>query len=348
MQVFLVGGAVRDQLLGLPVHERDWVVVGATPGELQQQGYRPVGKDFPVFLHPQTHEEYALARTERKSGKGHRGFTFYTDPDVTLEQDLQRRDLTINAMAQSESGELVDPYHGQRDLHARQLRHVSAAFSEDPLRVFRVARFAAQLGQFHFQVAAQTLTLMREIVACGQCQHLSQERIWSETEKALHSTHPGYYFTVLDNCDALTCIGTISGHNIAQLQQTSATEPLIRWAVVTCGAQIVLTTPKVYQQYHQLISRHHHSLAQWPTLSADDKLILMEQLDYLRKPKRFTHLLISAQIIHQLQFDHNIQPLYQAIKTIDYASLARQYQGKALQQAIREARRQVILSFQMR
>lgn len=342
MQVYLVGGAVRDQLLGLPVHERDWVVVGATPAELQQQGYRPVGKDFPVFLHPQTHEEYALARTERKSGQGHQGFTFYAAPDVTLEQDLQRRDLTINAMAQAQSGELIDPHHGQQDLKVRQLRHVSDAFSEDPLRVFRVARFAAKLGQFAFTVAPETLTLMREIVVSGECQHLSQERLWAETEKALRTSHPANYFTVLAQCGALNMIGSITPEHIQQLQQVNRTEPLILWAIVTCGADITLATPKAYQQYHQLISRHHQALAQWPTLNADEKLALMEQVDCFRKPERFADLLTAAQVIHQVQFAYDIPALQQALKTIDYAGLAKQHQGEALQQAVRKARKHVI------
>jgi len=342
MQIYLVGGAVRDQLLGLPVCECDWVVVGATPAQLQHQGYRPVGKDFPVFLPPNTHEEYALARTERKSGKGHQGFTFHADPAVTLEQDLQRRDLTINAIAQSQSGELIDPYHGQRDLQARQLRHVSTAFREDPLRVFRVARFAAKLGVFDFQVAPETLELMREIVASGSCQHLSQERIWAETEKALHTTHPALYFNVLSQCSALTMIGTLPDTNMTYLCQNEDTKPLVRWAVVTCGAKLALATPKIYQQYHKLISQHHTALAQWPTLCAYEKLILIEQLDLLRNPQRFTHLLSAAQAIHQKYFEDDIQPIYKALKAIDYKALAKQYQGTTLQQAIREIRQTVI------
>ena len=342
MQTYLVGGAVRDQLLGLAVHERDWVVVGASPMQLQQLGYRPVGKDFPVFLHPKTHEEYALARTERKSGKGHQGFTFFADPTVTLEQDLKRRDLTINAIAQSESGELIDPYHGQDDLQARQLRHVSDAFSEDPLRVFRVARFAAKLGQFDFHIAPDTMALLRTIVASNECNHLSQERIWAETEKALHTTHPANYFKALAECGALSLVGNIPAENIAQLAHSTITDPLIRWAVVTSECEIILSTPKTYQQYHRLISQYHQALAQWPTLDADDKLTLTEQLDLMRKPTRFSHLLIAAQAIHQVTFDDDIQPLHQALKAIDYTSLAKQYQGTSLQEAIRDARRQAI------
>jgi len=203
MQIYLVGGAVRDKLLGRPVVERDWVVVGARPEELLSQGYQQVGKDFPVFLHPQTHEEYALARTERKSGHGYTGFSFETAPTVTLEEDLQRRDLTINAMAEDENGRLIDPYNGLADLKAKQLRHVSDAFSEDPLRVLRVARFAARYASFGFEVAADTLALMRKITASGELTHLTPERVWKETEKALTEQHPEVYFQVLRDCNAL-------------------------------------------------------------------------------------------------------------------------------------------------
>lgn len=177
MEIYLVGGAVRDRLLGLPVTERDWVVVGATPQAMRELGFRPVGKDFPVFLHPKTGEEYALARTERKSAPGHTGFVFHAAPEVTLEEDLRRRDLTINAIAESARGELIDPYGGRRDLERRVLRHVSDAFVEDPLRVLRVARFAARFAALGFRVAPETLGLMRAIAASGELEHLSAERI---------------------------------------------------------------------------------------------------------------------------------------------------------------------------
>lgn len=173
MKIYLVGGAVRDALLGLPVKDKDWVVVGATPQEMLDAGYQQVGRDFPVFLHPQTHEEYALARTERKSGSGYTGFTCYAAPDVTLEADLQRRDLTINALARDDDGQIIDPYHGRRDLEARLLRHVSPAFGEDPLRVLRVARFAARYAHLSFRIADETLALMREMTAAGELEHLT-------------------------------------------------------------------------------------------------------------------------------------------------------------------------------
>ncbi|WP_336769255.1 multifunctional CCA addition/repair protein [Pantoea endophytica] len=203
MKTFLVGGAVRDALLRLPVKDRDWVVVGATPDAMLAEGYQQVGRDFPVFLHPRSREEYALARTERKSGNGYTGFVTQFAPDVTLEQDLQRRDLTINAIAQSDSGELIDPYGGQRDLAKRQLRHVSAAFNEDPLRVLRVARFAARFAHLNFRIADETQALMREMAVSGELAHLTAERVWKETEKALLTRNPQVYFQVLRDCGAL-------------------------------------------------------------------------------------------------------------------------------------------------
>ncbi|MDR6348982.1 multifunctional CCA addition/repair protein [Pantoea leporis] len=203
MKTFLVGGAVRDALLRLPVKDRDWVVVGATPDAMLADGYQQVGRDFPVFLHPRSREEYALARTERKSGNGYTGFVTQFAPDVTLEQDLQRRDLTINAIAQSDSGELIDPYGGQRDLAKRQLRHVSTAFNEDPLRVLRVARFAARFAHLNFRIADETQALMREMAVSGELAHLTAERVWKETEKALLTRNPQVYFQVLRDCGAL-------------------------------------------------------------------------------------------------------------------------------------------------
>jgi tRNA nucleotidyltransferase (CCA-adding enzyme) len=203
MKTYLVGGAVRDRLLGLPVNERDWVVVGATPAELQAQGFRSVGKDFPVFLHPETKEEHALARTERKTAKGYHGFEFVTAADVTLEEDLKRRDLTINAIAEDEAGRLVDPYGGAADLKARSLRHVSPAFSEDPVRVLRAARFAARFAPLGFTVAPETLALMRGMVDSGEVDALVPERVWQETLKALNCERPSIYFEVLRECGAL-------------------------------------------------------------------------------------------------------------------------------------------------
>jgi tRNA nucleotidyltransferase (CCA-adding enzyme) len=206
MQVYLVGGAVRDSLLGRPVKERDWVVVGASPQELERQGFVPVGREFPVFLHPQTHEEYALARLERKVAPGYRGFTTQFSPDVTLEEDLRRRDLTINAMAETPSGEIVDPYGGRCDLEARLLRHVSDSFVEDPVRVLRVARFAARYAELGFRVAEETVALMRTMTDSGELTALVPERVWQETERALGESRPDVFFETLRECGALQVI----------------------------------------------------------------------------------------------------------------------------------------------
>lgn len=206
MQIFKVGGAVRDQLLGRTIKDIDWVVVGATPELMRSKGFRPVGDDFPVFLHPETGEEYALARTERKSGHGYGGFTFHTSPNVTLEEDLLRRDLTVNAMAQAADGTLYDPYGGQQDLADRVLRHVSPAFAEDPLRVLRVARFAARYAYLGFRVADETMQLMRQLAESGELQHLTAERIWQEFSRALMEDNPEVFIQVLRDCGALKAL----------------------------------------------------------------------------------------------------------------------------------------------
>lgn len=206
VKIYLVGGAVRDQLLGRLVKERDWVVVGATPEAMLALGYRPVGKDFPVFLHPETHEEYALARTERKIGPGYHGFACTASPDVTLEEDLKRRDLTINAIAQTPSGDIIDPYGGVQDIQDRVLRHVSPAFVEDPVRILRLARFAARYSGLGFYVAPETRVLMQQMVMQGEVDHLVAERVWQELERALGEAEPGQFFEVLRSCSALAVI----------------------------------------------------------------------------------------------------------------------------------------------
>ncbi len=206
MKTYLVGGAVRDRLLNIAVDEQDWVVVGCSPKDMLDAGYRPVGKDFPVFIHPTSGEEYALARTERKMGPGHGDFSFHTSSDVTLEEDLSRRDFTINAIAQDDNGELIDPYNGQGDLNARVLRHVSDAFVEDPLRVLRGARFAARFKHLGFTIAEETAQMMKHIVTSGELEHLSAERVWQETLKGLSEGSPRSYIEVLRECGALAVL----------------------------------------------------------------------------------------------------------------------------------------------
>lgn len=206
MKTFLVGGAIRDSLLNYPVIEKDWVVIGETPESMLKRGFRPVGKDFPVFLHPQTHDEYALARTERKTAHGYKGFAIHASPEVTLEQDLIRRDLTINAIAMDEQGSLIDPYNGKQDLDNRIFRHISPAFSEDPVRVLRIARFAARYSHLGFSIANETLQLMKQMVSNGETDYLVAERVWAELYKALCEKTPSAFFYTLKECNALESI----------------------------------------------------------------------------------------------------------------------------------------------
>jgi tRNA nucleotidyltransferase (CCA-adding enzyme) len=234
MQIYLVGGAVRDELLGLKPTERDWVVVGAHPDRLRDQGYRQVGKDFPVFLHPETGEEYALARTERKTGPGYHGFSFHAAPDVTLEQDLARRDLTINAMARTEDGRLIDPFGGRNDLDRRLLRHVSPAFAEDPVRILRVARFAARYAGMGFGVAPETEALMHDMVTSGEVAHLVPERVWAETARALCEPEPGRYIQVLRDCGALARV-------LPEIDRLfGVPQPARHHPEIDCGAHLLL------------------------------------------------------------------------------------------------------------
>ena len=232
MEIYLVGGAVRDTLLGIAVKERDWVVVGATKKDLIELGYKQVGSDFPVFLHPETKEEYALARTERKSGTGHKGFSFDTQPNVTLEEDLRRRDLTINAMAQSEDGSLIDPFNGQKDLKNKLLKQVSDAFQEDPLRVFRVARFATKLKHLGFSIDRKTMNTMNKLSLSGELETLPKERIWQETYKALQENNPTEYFRVLIESKAILGLKNIQKIDLDmfELITSKIPSPKLRWA----------------------------------------------------------------------------------------------------------------------
>jgi tRNA nucleotidyltransferase (CCA-adding enzyme) len=306
MQIYLVGGAVRDELLGLPARERDWVVVGARPEDLLARGFKPVGKDFPVFLHPQTSEEYALARTERKTGPGYRGFETLFSPDVTLEQDLERRDLTINAIAKDpDGGALIDPFNGQRDLRERTLRHVSPAFVEDPVRVLRVARFAARFAALGFKVAPETLDLMREIAARGELEALVSERVWQETQRALELPAPARFFEVLREANALPVIfpelqalfgvpqperwhpEIDSGiHTLMVLEQAAklSDDPVVRFAALTHDLGKGTTPP-----------------SEWPSHIAHEQrgVGLVEGLcDRLRIPNAFRELAVLVSRYH--------------------------------------------------
>lgn len=310
MKYYLVGGAVRDQLLGYPYSERDWVVVGATPEQMLALGFKPVGKDFPVFLHPDTNEEYALARTERKSGRGYHGFVCYSSPDVTLEEDLARRDLTINAIARADDGELIDPYGGRADLEQRVLRHVAPAFAEDPLRVLRVARFAARYFHLGFRVAAETLALMRDIVASGEITHLVAERVWKEMARALLEPDPEIFFQVLRDCDALQALlpqladaaSPATWSALLRSAQTQQPAP-VRFAVLCAelpAAAVVslcehLKTPNEFRDLAVLVNGQRHAVASAD--SAQRALQILEQSDALRRPERFSQFLDACRIL---------------------------------------------------
>ena len=303
METYLVGGAVRDALLGVPVRERDWVVVGSTPEEMLRLGYRQVGRDFPVFLHPQTNEEYALARTERKVGPGHTGFVCHAGPDVSLEDDLRRRDLTVNAIAQASDGTLIDPWSGAADLAARRLRHVSVAFVEDPLRVFRVARFAAQLGAFGFRVEPETLWLMTDMCRNDVIAELAPERIWQEVIKALATASPGTFFEVLSSCGGMSRwfaeLGSVRG--LAQFVNERArrlADPLDRFGALgwLVGENEVvalserLRSPNEHRRLALDVARHGRTLVGWRTIGAETVLDAMKAAGGVRQPEWFSRL----------------------------------------------------------
>lgn len=310
MDVYLVGGYVRDTLLNLNPVERDYVVVGATPETMIQQGFQPVGQDFPVFLHPKTKEEYALARTEKKIAPGHKGFTFHTDLSVRLEDDLRRRDLTINAIAQDNQGQLYDPYGGQNDLHNRILRHVSPAFAEDPLRVLRVARFQAKLHHLGFHIAEETLVFMQELSHSGELKTLSKERIWDETYKALQTPHPERYFETLAQCDALTslfekefkpnwaCTYQLQQHILRCKPSQRPALYLLSSAVDLCFSDLGDGPFVSYSSWLELLATHFKSL-------------IKQYIDVFHLPKAYQDVLHIAQLSfilsEQLQPWQNLQ-----------------------------------------
>ena len=287
MEIYLVGGAVRDKLLGLPIRERDWVVVGASPQDMLDQGFKQVGKEFPVFLHPETKEEYALARTERKTGHGYRGFAFHTTADVKLEEDLKRRDLTINAMAETVDGTLIDPYHGQQDLDAGLLRHVSPAFAEDPVRILRIARFAAQFGKWGFKVAHSTNKLMREMVDNGEINHLVPERVWAELVKALATDSPQKFFAVLHACNALAILFPEIEREYAS--QTQAHNGRAKIAALDAVQASVSHSKDTCVRFSVLIWALGHDLTQELRLRQTQNLCRR-----LRVPNDYTQLALSA------------------------------------------------------
>ncbi len=352
MKIYLVGGAVRDHLLNLPVTERDWVVVGATVNDMLQQGFRSVGKDFPVFLHPKSNEEYALARTERKVRRGYTGFDFDTSQHVTLEEDLKRRDLTINAMAETPDGKLVDPYHGQQDLQNKILRHVSSAFVEDPVRILRVARFAARYAELGFKVAPETIELMRQMVLSGEVDALVPERVWKEFEKALGEPHPEQFFQALADCDALPVLFPELG------MDTAGMKALAKAAKVTKDTQVRFAAlvhdlpesevkklceryrvPNDYRDLAVLVTREgnfhfynnfsiHQSSKEFHLQGAEifSKKILrfFLDLDAFRREERFEKFLLTCEICSKQSSSEILKQCYSVAKAVNAKELMNQ------------------------
>jgi tRNA nucleotidyltransferase (CCA-adding enzyme) len=355
VDVYLVGGAVRDELLGREPAERDWVVVGSSPEELTALGYRQVGRDFPVFLHPTTREEYALARTERKSGPGHLGFVCHAGPDVTLEQDLLRRDLTINAMARDPERTLVDPFGGAGDLAARVLRHVSDAFVEDPLRLFRVARFAAQLPDF--TVAPETRELLRRMAAGNELAELSAERVWGELEKALAAPAPQRFFEVLADADAwLPWFAEFLHHNPAHLRVRATAPPEARFATYCSGLSVDavsalsqrLHAPRRFQRLAEVVVVWKDVLAQWHTRDAAEVLDGLTAIGAFASNRDAEVALAVIESVGTTALDE-LRVAMQHAAAIRAADVAdRGLEGPAIGAAIREARERVIVAAQRR
>lgn len=305
MKIYLVGGAVRDKLLKRKIKERDWVVVGSTPQEMLARGFKQVGKDFPVFLHPKTHEEYALARTERKTGKGYTQFHCYFDPSVTLEEDLKRRDLTINAIAQTLNGKLIDPYDGIKDLKQKVLRHSSEAFTEDPVRILRVARFAARFGDF--KVDPETNALMQQMLKNGEADALVPERVWQELERALQEPHPERFFIVLKNCHVLKKLfPEIARHFAGTMKALKlGKNSVIRFAALLhhltpAAIKNFCTRYRVSRKYSELAfltAKYKKQFKRATRLSTPQLLNLLMTLDAYRRPERFYDLLNAAAIL---------------------------------------------------
>ena len=359
LRVYIVGGAVRDELLGLPAGDRDWVVVGATPQQMVARGFLPVGEDFPVFLHPVTREEYALARTERKSGRGYKGFTFYTGTDVTLEQDLRRRDLTVNAIAREPEGALVDPLHGVADLRQHVLRHVGPAFAEDPVRILRLARFAARFAAF--SVAPQTLALCRAMVAAGEADALVPERVWKEVARGLMTAAPARMLEVMEQTESLPRVmpglevtarvrGALDAAAHAGLPLAS------RYALMcldSSGARAALAArmrvPSECADYARLLPEVLQGLdvvreaAGDLPARAEAMLLLLERCDAIRKPDRFIALLQAVALLTPVDTAAWGLAL-QAVRGVDAGAIARACQGDAgrIKPAVRAARLQAL------
>lgn len=360
MEVYLVGGAVRDELLGRKIKERDYVVVGATADQLLQQGFVQVGKDFPVFLHPKTKEEYALARTERKQGQGYTGFTCEFSADVTLEDDLRRRDLTVNAIAKADDGSLIDPYNGKLDLDNRILRHVSDAFSEDPLRILRVARFAARYHYLGFTIADETKTLLKNMISQGELNTLTPERIWLECEKSLSDGAFAEFLQTLYSLNALPSISNAlaSSWTSDKYQQIKAryeyansqkvTEPSLLFCQATsdlCRDSIITLTTSIRVPNDvrdmALYLQQHLATLKDEQLNSSELLALCNQLDLWRRPERFSALLKAAEIANcgPLKRQHTLVSATEAAKKISPQQfIAQGIKGADIKTALEQAR----------
>ena len=336
MKVYTVGGAVRDELLGLPVKERDYVVVGVTPEEMVRQGYKPVGKDFPVFLHPTTHEEYALARTERKSGRGYRGFTVYASPEVTLEEDLRRRDLTINAMAKGDDGTLVDPFQGRKDLSDGVLRHVSEAFAEDPVRILRVARFAARFG---FRVADETMQLMKQMVGSGETDYLVPERVWQEFSKGLAEAHPEKMFDVLEQCGLRqTLLPEIASTPRKWPSSVPARFAVLTWPLQEGQVSALsgrLRAPSEVRELALTASRCRNKLR---SSTPEGLLELFKSADAFRRPERFAELLEVARFADPGVDRAALERALHLASAVDAGEIAKRATGAEIARLVDEAR----------
>lgn len=371
MKIYLVGGAVRDELLGLPIKERDWVVVGATIDDMLREGYRQVGKEFPVFLHPKTGEEYALARMERKVKPGYQGFSFDTSPRVTLTEDLMRRDLTINAMAKDLDNALIDPYSGRTDLENKVLRHVSAAFAEDPVRILRIGRFLARYYHMGFYIADETLMLMSQMVKSGEVNALVAERVWKELERALSEKNPEQFFLVLSECHALPILFPHlkkDGGGMAALVAAAklSEDPAVRFAALmhaqpennsTLDTRATILdicnryrVPNAYKELAVLTAAHHLSALDAKNLSADELLNLFQAIDIYRRGERYQKFLLACAAIAKIKnrfFDTTwLKEAANIAKSIDIkALLAQKLEGAAFADKLKATRREKLTTW---
>lgn len=366
MKIYLVGGAVRDKLLGLPVKEKDYVVVGATVDQMLKLGYRQVGKEFPVFLHPKTNEEYALARMERKVKPGYQGFEFDTSPHVTLEEDLQRRDLTINAMAEDEQGNLIDPYHGKQDLDNKMLRHVSLSFVEDPVRILRLGRFLARYANLDFEVAPETMALMKKMVANGEVNALVAERVWKELERALTEKNPEKFFAVLDQCGALPILFPsikIDGAGIqALIKSTSlSSDSVIRFAALMHDVEDKKNiqelcnryrAPNSHKELATLTAQHYKKALQGDKLSDAELLQLFYSLDIFRRMDRFQDFLLVCEAIGEKSFNKTfLEAAAKQVKSVDarvQEFIAAGFVNQALAEHLKQMRGEELRNFRLK